>query len=501
MASPRPAVRRLAAVTVTLLAACLAAPIADGLTGPRVAHAATNQLTLHAYDSAGQRLPWSAFRRLQENGKGAAGDNDTLVDPVTLQVVRMWPLASSGGAAGDPVIALPATRSSLAMAWPTSDGYSNLIIDLPATGGTYVFNLFAARQVVGDLDAAVAARPWYTPSADFSAASATAHDRLAAAKVAAAESQRGALGAQALDAAVHAQTLLLSEAGTQYARSHRGSLPPAQWGVTFDDISGGSSALATVSQLVQGSSVDGWVRIVFDRSEPAGYYAAEVTGAHQAGLHVLGQILDSSDMAAVSLSAWQTRVQSYVAALPSVDEWEIGNEVNGNWLGGSVAAKVAYAATYVKAHTSARTMLTLYWQLGEDNASDSMFTWAAANLAASTRAAVDDIGLSLYPEDHPMGAAFDRVMTTLHAAFPAQRLLVTELGYWSADLGHTWWWGSQSAPTTTGRLAVARLYQTAGLGYSYAGGGGYWWYYLTEALPTSTPLWGTLAALHSTVAN
>jgi hypothetical protein len=245
-----------------------------------------------------------------------------------------------------------------------------------------------------------------------------------------------------------------------------------------------------------GGIADGWVRIVFDRGEPARYYASEVNTAHQVGLRVVGQILDSSDMKALTLAGWQKRVQSYVATLPTVDEWEIGNEVNGNWLGTQVPDKIAYAAAYVKAHTSARTLVTLYRQLGEDDAAHSMFTWAKAHLTGSTLADIDDIGLSVYPEDHPMGVALDRVFTTLHRLYPAQRLMITELGYWSADLGHTWWYGSPTDPTGAGRLTVADLYQTAALGYPYAGGGTFWWYYLEEAPPGSR-LWQQFQALHS----
>jgi hypothetical protein len=112
---------------------------------------------------------------------------------------------------------------------------------------------------------------------------------------------------------------------------------------------------------------------------------------------------------------------------------------------------------------------------------------------------IDDLGMSVYPEDHPMGVAFDRAVSTLHAAAPQQRIMLTELGYWSADLGHTWWWGSATDPTGAGRQQVAALYQSAMMGYSYSGGGAYWWYYLTEALPKNQ-LWSTLAGIHAQVA-
>lgn len=466
---------------------------------PRPTQAATTSqnVTFHVFDRAGTRVGWSAFRALQENGKGSAGANDMLLDPSSLTVVKPWPLFSSGGASGNPTFTWPGRPVTLSMAWPTTDGYSALLLDVSGPG-VYNFNLLAADQAVAALDRQVAARPGYQPSSAFTGASNAAHNSLTAAHQAAGESAQGGLAAQALDQAVHATTTLLAEYGVQYAAGHRASFRP-QWGVTFDDVSGGASDLSTVRQLVNGDPQDGWVRIVFDRSEPASYYRPEVDAAHALGLHVVGQLLDSSDMSSVSLAQWQARVASYVGTLPTVDEWEVGNEVNGSWLGRNVPAKIAYAAGYVRSHTTARTLLTLYWQLGEDDAAHSMFTWMKANLPASTLGAIDDLGLSMYPEDHPMGAAFDRVMATLHAAAPQQRLLITELGYWSYDLGHTWTWGSTSDPTGAGRQSVAALYQSAILGYSFSGGGAYWWYYLEEALPQNQ-LWSTLAGLHTQVA-
>jgi hypothetical protein len=439
-------------------------------------------------------LNWAAFRQLQTNGKGSAGTNDFLLDPDTLTVVTPWPLHSNGG---DPGFDLPARISTLSMAWPTTDGYSTLLLDV-GTPGVHNFTVLAAEQAVADLDFALADRPSYRPSPAFSDASRQAHDRLAAAHGPAPESAQGANGAVALDNAVHAMTTLLTEYGQQYAKSTRATSRP-HWGVTFDSVSGGSGDLATVRDLVGGDTRDGWVRIVFDRSQSASSYVDEVNAARALGLHVTGMILDSMDMKAVGIGEWQSRVNSYVGTLPAVEEWEVGNEVNGNWLGSDVAAKVNYAASYVKAHTGARTLLTLYWQLGEDDAEHSMFTWLRANAGPAGMGAIDDVGISLYPEDHPMGAAFDRAMATLHEAAPGKRIMVTELGYWSPDLDHTWSWGPTGDPTGAARRQVASLYQSAVMGYPYSGGGAYWWYYLADALPKNQ-LWSTLAAVHAAAA-
>jgi hypothetical protein len=198
-------------------------------------------------------------------------------------------------------------------------------------------------------------------------------------------------------------------------------------------------------------------------------------------------------MARLSLAEFEARTRFYVAALPAVDAWEVGNEVNQRDLGPDVAEKVSFAASHVKARTSARTLLTLYWQLGEDEPEHSVFAWLDAHPDALRD--VDDVGLSIYPDQHPLGASLERVMRTLHRRLPGKRLLVTELGYATPDGESTWWWGDKR-DAGAGRRAVARFYQAATMANPYSGGGAYWWYYLDEARPGNA-LWRTLRAARS----
>ena len=194
-----------------------------------------------------------------------------------------------------------------------------------------------------------------------------------------------------------------------------------------------------------------------------------------------------------SVAAFEQRTREYVNDLPEVDEWETGNEVNGNWLGSiqSVVAKTAYASKYVKEHTEARVLVTLYWELGEGRPANAIFNWAHANMG-SIVPYVDDVGVSLYPRQNPMGEPFDRVAGLLHAEFAKQRIMITELDY---DRGHGWWWGSRNSIAPEGRDAVARTYQSAIIGYPYSGGGTFWWYFVEEA-SRGNPLYRTLESVY-----
>ncbi|MGA9017382.1 MAG: hypothetical protein WB438_00385 [Candidatus Cybelea sp.] len=98
-------------------------------------HEAARRIVFHVVDAEGKRIDWSAFRQLEENGP-AGYRNDALLDSATLMLTRTGPLFSSNGMGdGDPSLTLPRGASSLSLAWPASDGYSNLIVALPANGG------------------------------------------------------------------------------------------------------------------------------------------------------------------------------------------------------------------------------------------------------------------------------------------------------------------------------------------------------------------------------
>ncbi len=446
------------------------------------------RIVLHAYDMSGNRLGWKAFRAVQTAGHGSDGVNDMLLDPDTLTTVSGWPLYDHDG---DPALDRPARPAALSLAWPSTQGYSTVILDLPGPG-TYVFNQLLAQDLVRRTLQAWQARPDYRPSRSFRERLRRAQDELTTAQRAVAEADRGRLSAIAYDDAVAAQLQLLTEYGAQSGQLR----PDAErvWGFTTGSTTKIASTVAAASGIVGGRRGAASLRIVFDPDRSPASYQAAVATARRAGLRVVGQLLDSTAMAGMSLARWRSRVADYVTTLPNVDVWEVGNEVNGHWLGRDVPAKIAYAADYVKAR-GGRTMLTLYWQLGEDTSTTSMFTWAQAHLSSATRGSLDEIGLSLYPEQAPMGVAFDRVVTTLHRSFLHQRVAVTELGYGSPDLSHLWWWGSATDPTGDARNAVASLYSRAIIGYAYSGGGTYWWYFPQDA-PLGSRLWQTFATAY-----
>lgn len=437
------------------------------------ARPAGGRIVLRVFDDAGKRVGWSAFRAIEEDGQFA---DDALLDAATMDVTAIGPLSSSNGKAdGDPSLVPVGRGAALSLAWPSSSGYSNLVFRLPERAGTYDFNDLAARQVLEDIRTSLAARSWYRPDARFDALYAKAKRDFARGRA-----------ARSLDAGTAAEMDLLAASGVAWASAHPGT---QDWAGTFDTITGGVPGLKVLASLYP---KDGWLRICFDPGEKPAYYAAEIAHAHALGLKVVGQILDSSEMRRWSVAAFERRTREYVGALSDVDEWETGNEINGNWLGttASVVEKTRYASEYVKTHTRARVLVTLFWELGEGSVANATFTWAHAHMG-SIAPYVDDVGLSLYPHQDPMGEPFDRVVAALHAAFPAQRVAITELGYIQKK---GWWWGSRDS-VPAGRDAVAALYQSAIMGYPYSGGGTFWWYFV-EQVTRGNALYKTMESVY-----
>lgn len=491
--TPAPRIRRLLALVALVLGALLAAlqPIPSpsfavaepgGQSYATAPTARAGTIRFVGRTSAGLDLTYARFRALQTNNHPGA-DNDLLVDADTLRVRSAWPVYPDAGRA---TLDRPTGRVALSLSWPGSDGYTALLLDLPGPG-TYDFSRLAATQVVREVAMQRRTRPSYRPSAAFLAASAAAAHHLAAGGTLARRQQFAAL---ALDAALHAQRLLLQEFGRQFAAACRA--PQATWGATITDRASAMTTIASVAALAAGGAHAPSVRLVFDAADRPATWAPVVTSARAHGVRVVGQLLDSSQMARLSMSQWRARVAAFVRGLPGVTTWEVGNEINGAWLGRDAATKALFAAAYVKRHSAASTLLTGYWTMGEDSSSSELFTWFAAHLPASTVRDIDQIGVSVYPEEHPLGASLGRVLAVLHAQYPRQRIAIAELGYRAADLTPVWWWGDRHS-LTRARTAVNGFYTDTVMGQAWSAGGSYWWYFQHDA-PQGSPLWLALRA-------
>jgi hypothetical protein len=307
------------------------------------------------------------------------------------------------------------------------------------------------------------------------------------------QSAKGQYGQLAMDQLATAFDLMLREYGPSYARAHLGARSP--WlGATMDTVSDYRSNLDLAKKL---TSPYGYVRVVMDPGTAFSNYAPVVDYAHSIGLKVMGQPIDSSSAKRYRGGKYLARIQSAVTALPTVDAWEVGNEVNGSWLGPDMGGRLDQAAAWVKANSTAKVVITFYWQIGTDAPQWSLFNWEKANLTDATINNTDVFLVSAWIEDAPMGFAFDQVMRTLHNEFPAKQIGLGEFGYWGKGTSQRWWYGDNTS-VAAGRQAVAGQYYRAAFGYSYSVGGVFWWYY-AEDMPAGTVLGCKVSAARDAV--
>jgi len=448
-------------------------------------------VTVQFYDRNGNALTPSQIRSTSNNGT-IGYDNDALIDPVTLRAISSGPLFTSGNTLAFTTTAIPV---ALALNWPTvPHGYGLLVLDNGGAGfttsGTINFTYEAAKDVKRRLDAALAARPNYLRSTQFQDTYNRAANRLAAIGVFAAEATKGKEGQLALDDLAVAYDLLLKEHGPQRAGREQSARMP--WlGFTIDTVSNYQINLDLAAKL---GGPYAWIRVVFDYGQGPATYANLINYAKTKGLKVLGQPVDSSYDRNYTRAQYKQRFTDFIAAFPQIDAWEVGNEVNGEWLSNDIAGKIADAAAEVKARAPGKpTVLTLFWQLNTSSVVNSMFTWVQDKLPVATRDLIDVVTVSQYQEQAPMGVFFDQMMLRVQSEFPKAKIALGELGYWIP--GQTYWWAySQNDPNVTARHAVARQYYNAAFDFPNSVGATFWWNFISE-FRNDTVMQGIVAEL------
>ncbi|MGZ5319745.1 MAG: hypothetical protein ACXWFU_14645 [Actinomycetota bacterium] len=477
-----------------LLAAMLCAAATPA--AARVPHASPSLVRLVVVDADGQRMTFAQTLAVSTNGS-RGWRSDAIYRIVDGTIVQQPALVNDGGW---PAFRVTEEGEGLTLAWRTAHtGYSTLFVDALGAGfepgATVNFTYRAALDYRRKLQDAVARRPAFVATPRFLALRSRAEGLIAQAEAASDPATRGALGQRALDVLAQAFERLLEDDGRQ-----EGEALAPWWGVTVDRTSHMERTVDSINDLVDGHAGEAHARVVFDLGQgPAAYDA--IVGAMQAkGIVVVGQILDSFPFHKLTLAQWKQRVRTFVDHFPQIDIWEIGNEVNGEWLGAQVPAKLEYAAGYVKAQdASDTTMLTVYWQMGTaGHPGNAVFQWIHDRVSPQLAADVDVVALSTWIGDAPLGLAHDEVFERLHGLFPGSRLAMGELGYWEPDTSRVWWWRSRSHPTTTVRRAVVRHMYLANLAFPYSVGGGFWWYYVQE-MSERQGLWRTLRSVHRSI--
>jgi hypothetical protein len=263
------------------------------------------------------------------------------------------------------------------------------------------------------------------------------------------------------------------------------------FGVTVDSVGRLAAMRGSLAVLPRRATT----RVYFGVREPAARYAPAVEAIHGVSA-VMGELLDSSEEQSISTAAFQARVQEYLSTLgASVDIWEVGNEVNGNWTGNYAVVAEKLTAAFDEVHgAGGRTTLTLYANnFGPDNCGDGSaeltpLQFSQSYVPSRVAAGLDYVLLSYYPTQcggrEPSSAEVASCLVALHAAYP------------NAALG----FGEVGLPRRVRRPTLARAEQIMRWAYSlnpglpYYVGGYFWWYGAEDALRPRALLGGALAA-------
>jgi hypothetical protein len=250
------------------------------------------------------------------------------------------------------------------------------------------------------------------------------------------------------------------------------------WGVTLDNPFNIDPTVDSLVRLPRRVTA----RVVFDENQAASSYVPLVPRIH-AVADVMGEILDSQFVSRVTPAQYVARTREYLDALgDNVDVWEVGNEINGEWLGTTpdVVAKMKGAYDLVKGRGK-RTALTLYYNHGCFSAADhEMFAWAGANVPADMKAGLDWVLVSYYEDDcNGYQPDWQAEFTRLAAMFPSAQLGIGECG----------------TVAQARKAAYLTRYYSMRIDNPRYIGGYFWWYFSEDMVPRTAPLWATLDAL------
>jgi hypothetical protein len=288
------------------------------------------------------------------------------------------------------------------------------------------------------------------------------------------------------------------------------SVPAPIHGVTVDDKHDirDPKFLPKLLDSLSHLSAKPTARIVYKPGNKKGLYPAssylEATSQIRRVGYVMGQPVDSFYMHCFTPAEHLARFKDYVDTLGSaVDIWEVGNEINGEWLFGStgkctprasvastsqadVVTKMIEAYDYVKSQGKLAA-LTLYYNTPcHRPAANEMFAWVNANVPQGMKSGLDYVLVSYYEVDcGGHRPDWQSLFSQIAALFPNSRLGISEFG----------WSNSRSSNAVVQDL-IARYYAIHPEVSNWVGGGFYWEFAIDMVPRNPAPgsLWSTINA-------
>jgi hypothetical protein len=325
--------------------------------------------------------------------------------------------------------------------------------------------------------------------------------------LAAAHAQKTAAGrAKAFDAALGAisaaEQKMLFQHGLQIA-NHERFRSQLRFGLVVDaSILQRLDHYPRIAQAIKASGAN-WVQLVF-RSNPEDFAYADLHSFNEydsivkelrtAGLKIMGTVLDTGQWPRdLTAPAYTERVKNLVIHYKDdIRSWEIGSELNGDWLGGTAAPLApdqvyriysAGAAKVKEIDPELETVASLYWWEGTSpDDAHALFNWLRHYSRLGFGRNLDVLSISLQPDDNPVGVALESIFERVSQELPDKRLLLGSLGYVEKDqLQGYWWFRPDDVPAAREDLAAFLI--TAASALPRCLGGGFWWQTLDQMIP------------------
>lgn len=258
-----------------------------------------------------------------------------------------------------------------------------------------------------------------------------------------------------------------------------GNVPSPIYGVTIDNTSGVANTVTALSKLSKKPTV----RIVFDPGmHPADYQTA--VDQIRAVAYTMAEPVDSDGIKNYSLDQYKSRFNEYLSSFGNkIDIWEVGNEVNGEWLGSASDVSVKIAAGYdiVKA-AGKTTALTLHFNEGPDCPTypiNEMYSWVNTYVPDRMKQGLNYVLFSYYPENCPeIKPDWNAEFTKTGNIFPNSKLGFGELGI--------------NGGTDAQKAALINEFYPMQISHPRYVKGVFWWYFKEEMVPYTNYLWGVL---------
>lgn len=473
--------------------------------------AGARSIELDAYDAQGRRLVGEGLLAYiaPRSGKAPPGGGIYVAGlDDTPAAGRPWVVA---GGTRTLIAWEGPLRIRLSLPWPVQgDGFSTVAIDKEGSGysdGDRVLlnEAIAVTQYRLFKESLQNRQAGWEPNYKQSKRARELHEAvqeaLAAAKAEPVEEKRAALYEKATSKLSAAWSKMLFEHGSQVA-AHPKKGSSLRWGVTLDETL--ASRVADFDDIAEQIKRTGanWVRLVFRKNAEDFTYAnarsfIEYDGAVEAlkrqKLYIMGSVLDSTMWPRTAKPAdLAARARNLAFKYKElIRTWEVASEPNGNWLGGVreplpddlVVKAVKEAAEEIKrVEPSLETAASLYWW--EGTAGDDrhpVFAWLRRADAREALRSIDVVGLSIYPDEHPMGLALDPAFRRLHELLPDKRLMIAGFGYVEGERLEGYWW-LDPEEVDDGRKDLVILYTGVGPAMPHSVGGGFYWPTLTTML-------------------